>query len=309
VSVWGTSDPTGLTGDADDGSGGTNTSNAPVAPSPAYPVAGAPDTSGILGDILASASPGAFDPTTLATVGGGAAPTPGIGDILSLLLGSGSGGGIGSGSGAGNILAQLLGPLFGINQGGSSAEGGQIGGLAGGALGSLLGPGGSLAGSAIGDLLGNLLGGAIGGGLNKFAKPQGLTDLLKSSGNPLETLLGRYIQTQGTDKGYDLSEPQNATPFQPRRFGDVLELLSGQGLPNQVGGNVGTQNSVYLSGWKNLGALQSMVPNATNLTSAQLQQIFPEIATLVNKSKAGGLKGLLEQENTLATKLKAAESY
>jgi hypothetical protein len=315
MAFWGTSDPTGLSGDAEPDNGtGSNTLQLPQA-SPAYPVAGAPDLSSIpgLGDILGSVSPGAFDPSTLGAGGGSSS------DLLSLLslLGGSNGGGtgnigslLGGGSTAGNLIAQLLGPLFGINQGGSSAEGGAIGGAAGGALGSLLGPGGTLAGSAIGDLLGNLLGGAIGGGIPSSAKPEALAGSLKASGNPLEELLGKYIQTQGVNKGYDLSGGPN-TPFNPRRFGDVIELLSGQSLPNRVGGNVGFQNPVTLSGWKQGGAINSMLPNANILNMNQLSQIFPEISKLVNedRSKKGGLMGLLQQENSLAGKLKAAESY
>ena len=319
VGAWGSSDPSGLMGDAADEAaapayGGGNTLEIPQQQAQFSPFSPS-SAAGGLGDILGSMNPGAFDPTALGMASGAGGST----DILSLLsglLGGSSGGGmggigslLGGGSAIGGELAQLLGPLFGINQGGSSAMGGEIGGLAGGALGSIFGPLGSLGGSALGDLLGNLIGGGIGGGIPEMAKPQGLVNLLKGSGNTNEELLGRYIQSQGINKGFDLSGSN--VPFNPRRFGDVIELLSGQGLPTQVGGNVGFKNPVELSGWKNLPALQAMVPNATTLTSNQLSQIFPEIALLVNKGgeKRGGLPGLLRQENQLATKLQAAESY
>jgi hypothetical protein len=291
MSVWGTSDPTGLTGDTDPtgGIGGSgNTLQLPQQQpqfSPFSPSSGSGDPfGGGLGDILGSMSPGAFDPNSLAVASGGGSSS----DILTLLSSLLGGGGGTAGAGGTPNVGMLAGILQNLTSGDPFKI---LGGQLGGGLEQLLGINASPT------------------GLPEMAKPEGLAGLLKGSGNPLEGLLAKYIQTQGINKGFDLSEAPGAAPFNPRKFGDVLELLSGEKLPGQVGGNVGTQNPVYLSGWKNPSQLNSMVPNATQLSMNQLSQIFPEMALLADKSKQDGLKGLLNQENTLATKLKAAESF
>jgi len=307
MSVWGTSDPTGLTGDVDNSA--STGSNAPIAPSPAYPVAGAPDTSDLgLGDILGSLSPGAFEPSSLAVASGGGSQND-LMSLLSLLMGAGGGSSaassalsqFGAGSEIGNWLSQLLGPQLGLNQGTSSQEGGLAGGVVGASLGTVFGgPGGTFIGSTLGDLLGNMLGAWIGGGLNKFVKPEETVQGLEGSGNTLEQMLGQYIQKYGINRGYDLSAAPGAVPFSPARMGDVLELLSGEKLPYNVG---------ELGGWKQPGYLSGLLANPTLLSANQLQQIMPEMALLVNRSRGENLETLLGKENTLATKLKAAESY
>jgi hypothetical protein len=251
----------------------------------------------------------------------------GIAGLIAAILGGGSStalpGGVGAKGGAiagagggelGNFLTSIIGPEAGINPSAAGNLGSTIGGAAGAIaglpFGGLLGVG---AGSALGDLLGGLIGGWAGGGLPEMSKPQSYVDALKASGNPVEALLGRYIQQHGINMGYDLSEG-GGTPFKPREAGDLLELLSGDKLPLQeggtlapFGGELGYQNPVSLSGFKSLGALQAMFPEFQDLSTAQISQIMPEISRLI--AQRGGLKAAAPGVENLATKLYQAETY
>jgi len=263
--------------------------------------------------------------------------------LLSMLLGGGIGsgglGGILGGGGASSLLGDLFGGGGGIPGGGllsslAGSLGGDLGGLIGGnnpsggmggniggmigslgglALTPFLGPLGPLLGSFGGDFLGTLLGGLIGGGLPKMTKPEGAVSALNSMGG-IDTMLGQFIQNQGINKGFDLSEPQG-TGFNPAAYGDILQLLSGQSLgENGVGeiplGNVaGAKKPVTLYGFQSLPGLQGREPNATELTQQQLQQIAPQLSAIAGHWESGGLNKILEQANQLAMKLKAAETY
>lgn len=296
MSVWGSTDPSGLTGD---------TSLPEIPPyDPGMSIPGLASSGNTLtipsagSSGIPSFSTDAMSADLSGASGGSSNPLAGGGGLGSLLSG---------GSKIGNVLQQLLGPLFGLNQSGAGGTGGEVGGLAGGALGSIFGPLGTLGGSALGDLLGSLVGNWAGGGLNREAKPNALINTLEASGNPVESELGKYIFNSGTQKGYDLSEPAG-TPFNPTREADVLQLLSGEALPKGVTAT-GFQHDPTLTGWKSLQQLQAMEPNMTELNTNQLQQIRGLIASLVNKSGHESLQGLLGQENTLATKLREAETY
>jgi hypothetical protein len=283
MSVWGTQDPTGLTGD-------TSSASPPNLLDPTG-LTSFPFQSDLPSQDLLSSN----DANSLFSGGGSTAnPLQGLGTLLT------------GGSKIGNLLQGLLGPLFGLNQSGAGGTGGEVGGFAGGALGSLLGPLGTLGGSALGDLLGSLIGNWAGGGVAREAKPEALVGTLEGSGNATENLLGKYVQS-GINSGYDLSEPKG-TPFNTQREGDILQLLTGGGLPNKVTAT-GFGNNPSLSGWKNINALQGMFPNGTSLNLNQVQQILPLISRLVNQSGHESLRGLVGQENTLAQKLRQAETY
>jgi hypothetical protein len=211
-------------------------------------------------------------------------------------LGGGLGGLIGGG-----------GPNFST---GSAATGGNIGGLIGGLA---LGPLGAFGG----DLIGSLLAGYIGGGLPRMTKTQGFTDALKGSGDPLEAMLGSYLQQHGINQNIPLSTSSHGPGFQPTAVGNVLEFLSGTQMKDVHGnfltpqGQTGYQHPVSLA-MRPLSYLQQLVPNATNLQLSQIQQILPEIERMVGQRgrlPTKGLTGLLQGENTLAQKLRAAETY
>jgi hypothetical protein len=296
---WGSFDPFGLTGDTQQQPDDTSSllPGANPALSAEQQIA---QLTGAETGLSAAGPPQLLTPST-PPLTSASAGIPGISGIGSL---------IGGGSQIGSLISSLLGPLFGLNASTSGGEGGTIGGFAGGALGSIFGPIGTLGGSAIGDLLGSLIGNWIGGGVPSEAKPTALVNTLETSGNPVENELGKYIFNSGISRGYDLSEPANSVPFNPAREGDVLQLLSGEALPHQItaqGG--GFQNEPTLAGWKNLSQLQALEPGATNLNFNQIGQIRQLIARLVNASNNQSLQGLLGEENTLATKLRNAESY
>lgn len=280
MGYWGLSDPDGLSGQPLD---------LPQQFDPSANAAGGSGNTLTIPQQFNPSTMGGFTPTGSPAATNSSGSNDNLMSMLSQIFG---------GSQLGGAGASGLGSLFGINQGGASNEGGQIGGLVGGIGGLAFGS--PMAGSAIGSLLGNLIGGWAGGGLDKFAKPQQYIQNLMGSGNPLEMLLGKYINQSGIQKGFDLSESSSA-PFKPGRMADVLQLLSGQGLPK------GLDNL----GWKNYSELSQLSPNATQLNINQLRQIMPEMGALVNRSGGGhqGLAALLNQESGLAMKLKNAESY
>lgn len=247
---------------------------------------------------------------------GGASSSTGSLGLLSALLGSGGGGsgglgmlGLGGiGSSLGTEGSNLLGPLFGLNQSGAGNEGGEIGGGIGSAIGMLFPEfGGPLVGGALGSLFGGLAGNWVGGGVPQMQKPQAFSTGLSDSGNPLEKLLGGYVETQGIQKGYDLSEPAGSnTPFNPDRFANVLEFLSGQNFPQYNG--MLNAGGVGLGGIKNLSQLAGSNPTNQTLSMNQIKSIMPELESMVGGYK-GKLSGLLPQVNGLAQKLYNAESY
>jgi hypothetical protein len=283
----------------------------PQTSTPSYPVSGGASPVAPSGGPSPAPSSNGINPMVLAALASrsGAPSSSGFGAIAGPTTpGSNPFSTLGIGSELGSLLSSILGPSFGLNSSGAGSTGGTFGGIAGGAIGSIFGPFGTLAGSTLGDLLGSIIGNWVGGGLNKFAKPEGVVNTLEGSGNPIESLLGQYIQTSGIGQGFDLSGsgPEN---FNWPREADVLQLLSGEALPKNVFATGDFKNPVDLTGWKNLSQLQQSEPGATNLNLNQLQQIQNLIATLVNRSGGMNLKGLLGEENTLASKLKAAEQY
>jgi hypothetical protein len=258
-------------------------------------------------------------------LGGGS----GLGSLMGLgtLLGGGGLGGFGlaplGGSPFTGLAGSLGGGLAGLIGGsgpnfnsGSAGMGGGIGSTVGGLAGLALGPLGSLGGAFLGDLLGSLLGGYIGGGLPKMAKPQGFVNALEGSGDPLEKLLGGYMQKYGINRGLDLSESKPTPGFQPTAMANVLELLGGQQMTDLHGttltppGQTGYKHPVGLAVRK-LAQLQGLVPNATELNTAQLKMIMPQIEQiLLHRGQYGhGLPALLGAENDLATKLRNATTY
>lgn len=299
MSLWGTNDPSGLTGDTQ-----SQQDYNPLGfqqPTTTFP--GGFPTADVGQQIAAltgaEAGPTAMGPPDIgALLGqqGGAASNPlaGLGGLL------------GGGSQIGNLLQSLLGPLLGLNQSGAGGEGGQIGGMVGGLAGTLFGPLGTLGGSAVGDLLGSLVGNWVGGGLDKEAKPNAIVGKLETSGNPIEDLLGKYIQNYGINQGYNLSE-SSSVPFNPAREGNVLQWLTGIGLPHSVTAG-GFQNNPTLGGWKNLSQLDAMA-QSPRISLNQVDQIKGLIAHLVNQRGGKDLQSLLQEEGDLAQKLKSAESY
>jgi hypothetical protein len=181
----------------------------------------------------------------------------------------------------------------------------------------MFGPWGTGIGAALGAMLG-IIPGLTEGGLPKMTKPQGFANALEGSGNPLEAMLGQYIQQFGIGKGIPLSSSSPTPGFQPTAMGNVLEFLAGQQFPDLHGttltpkGQTGYQHPVGLA-MRPLSYLQGLVPNSTELNFAQLKQIMPEIEQiLLHRGRDGigkGLTGLLQGENTLATKLQAAETF
>ncbi len=136
-----------------------------------------------------------------------------------------------SGTGIGNLVD----PLFGINPGSASSEGGEIGGGIGLLTGLALAPetGGLslLLDPLLGAFGGDILGGWFGGGLPTEAKPAGIASALGASGNPLDVLLGQYVN-KGVSEGDSLSQSGNST-FEAAvaRFGAMLEALTGTRAP------------------------------------------------------------------------------
>ena len=319
------------------------------SPSPAYPVAspGSAATPGgstlsipsVVGTPAAPAMPFGFgggtpssgytapstDPLT-ALFGGGSGGAGGLGPLLSL-LGLGGGGGtdpISALLSGGSSLAGLFGGGGFPGPGGVATIGGDLGSLGTSGLSSLFGLNQTGTGANIAQDVGMLLGGPagilsgllanwIGGGLNKMVKPEGAVSALNSMGG-IDAMLGQYIQNQGINKGFDLSEPQGTT-FNPAAYGDILQLLGGQSLgENAIGeiplGNVpGAQKPVTLYGFEGLPQLQGKNPNATELSQEQLKQIAPQLQAMADRWHPGGLEKILQQASQLAMKLKAAETY
>jgi hypothetical protein len=151
-------------------------------------------------------------------------------------------------------------------------------------------------------------------GLNKNVKPEGAVGVLEGSKNPLEQMLGQFIQNYGINQGKDLSEP-NGQGFNPAAYGDILQLLTGQHLPVEQNGEIpignvpGAGHMVNLYGFNTLGQIQKQQPNATELSDAQIQQIMPQLAYYANHAQGHGLDALLSKTNQLATKLSNAETY
>lgn len=318
MSVWGSTDTLGLTGDQEM----DFPSDATSAPPPATTFPGGFPTAAA--DPFASGVPGIGGGPDLNLASSG--PSSSGGGILALLSSlfsnnsaSGAAAGLGGGTTGGitSGLAGLLGPIMSLFSGGKGengggASGGLEGGLSGAVQGGISGgeiggPYGAIAGALIEGLLGGLSGAGVTGSLPREAKPEALVGTLDASGNPIEAELGKYIQTSGINQGFDLSE-SGAKPFNPTREADVLQLLGGTALPNSVTAT-GFNNNPTLKGWKNLTQLQQMDPNATELNGNQLDQIKGLIAHLVNKSGGQSLQKLLGEESGLAAKLKAAETY
>jgi len=233
--------------------------------------------------------------------------------------GSGGFGNLAGGVGSGlTLLSSLFNALGGhANTSSQGILGSTISDAGAGAtLGTEIFPGW---GTAIGAVLGAMLGlipGLTEGGLPKMAKPQGFVNALEGSGNPLESMLGQYIQKYGINRGTDLSAPNQQ--LQPTAMANVLEFLSGTQLPylgnNDIltpPGQAGYKNPVGLA-VRRLPELQGLLPNSSNLSLAQIHSILPEITNIIEQRWRNGgntLKGLLQNENALAAKLQAAETY
>jgi len=287
-----------------------------------------------------------IDPTLLKSLfSGSAAAAPSTPsnplDSLSSLFGGGSSGPL---SGLFDMFGK---PGTGSSAGPWADTFGDLGTTANDALaGSKFGPWGALAGAALGDItstfgdirsgrtgegvgriLGTLLGSPILGaflgdmfapaGLPKFAKPQGFVNALEGSGSQIESMLGQYIQKYGIGKGLDLSEGHPTPGFQPTAMANILEALTGQQMPDLHGttltpkGQTGYEHPVGLA-VQPLNVLRGLLPNMQNLSLSQVHQIWPQIQQLLlhRFSNGGGkLQGLLENTNTLATKLANAETY
>jgi hypothetical protein len=232
---------------------------------------------------------------------------------LSSLFGGGGGGllsGLGmgfAGGQLGSLGANLLAPLFGLNSSEAGSIGGTAGEIGGGLIGALFGS--PFLGAGIGDLFGTLLGDWIGGGIPQMAKPEAFVQALMASGNPQERALGEYIQQQGINRGFDLSEP-GGTPFNPWLFGNIAELATRQQFPLHNGllsFNLGFQNPVGL-GFKTLAQLLAEHSGFPKVSPRQLLSIEPEMA-LIADQPTGSRKGAWSKAAQLLNELNAAENY